>query len=36
MLRLISICLKAMSKDFFERVLPKPELSGAEEDFPAG
>lgn len=24
MLRLISICLKAISRDFFERVLPKP------------
>lgn len=34
MLRLISICLKAMSRDFFERVLPKPVLS-REDDFPA-
>lgn len=33
LLRLISICLKAMSKDFFDRVLPKPVLSGA-DDFP--
>lgn len=33
MLRLISICLIAISSDFFESVLPKPELSG-EEDFP--
>lgn len=33
-LRLISICLIAMSKDFFEKLLPKPELSGDEADFP--
>lgn len=33
MLRLISICLIAISSDFFESVLPKPELSG-DEDFP--
>lgn len=32
MLRLISICLIAMSKDFLESVLPNPELSG-DEDF---
>lgn len=31
MLRLISICLIAISKDFFDNVLPKPELSGDEE-----
>lgn len=31
--RLISMCLMAISKDFFERFLPKPELSG-DEDFP--
>lgn len=31
--RLISICLIAISRDFFESVLPKPELSG-DEDFP--
>lgn len=35
MLRLISICLKAISRDFFESVLPKPELSRDEDDFPA-
>ncbi|KAL3838094.1 hypothetical protein ACJIZ3_022685 [Penstemon smallii] len=29
-----TICLMAMSKDFFESVLPKPELSGDDEDFP--
>lgn len=34
MLRLISICLIAISRDFFESVLPKPELSGDEDDFP--
>lgn len=33
MLRLISMCLMAISNDFFESDLPKPELSG-EEDFP--
>lgn len=33
MLRLISMCLIAISRDFLESVLPKPELSG-EEDFP--
>lgn len=33
MCRLISICLMAISKDFFERVLPNPALSG-DEDFP--
>lgn len=33
MVRLISICRMAISNDFFESVLPKPELSG-EEDFP--
>lgn len=31
--RLISICLIAISKDFFESDLPKPELSG-DDDFP--
>lgn len=31
--RLISICLIAISRDFFDSVLPKPELSG-DEDFP--
>lgn len=31
---LISICLIAISKDFFERDLPKPELSRDEDDFP--
>lgn len=31
-LRLISMCLIAISKDFFESVLPNPELSG-DEDF---
>lgn len=34
MLRLISICLIAMSRDFFESVLPNPVLSGDEDDFP--
>lgn len=34
MLFRISICLKAMSRDFLESVLPKPELS-REENFPA-
>lgn len=34
-LRLISICLIAISRDFFESVLPKPILSGNEDDFPA-
>lgn len=33
MLRLISMCLIAISMDFFERFLPKPELS-EDEDFP--
>lgn len=28
------MCLIAMSKDFFESVLPKPELSGDEADLP--
>lgn len=32
MLRLMSICLIAISKDFFESVVPNPELP--EEDFP--
>lgn len=31
---LISICLRAISKDFFESVLPKPELSGDDDDLP--
>lgn len=31
---LISICLIAISKDFFESVLPKPELSGDDDDLP--
>lgn len=34
MVRLISICLIAMSRDFFESVLPKPELSGDVDDLP--
>lgn len=34
MLLLISICLMAISKDFFDSVRPKPELSGEEVDFP--
>lgn len=34
MLRLMSICLIAISRDFFESVLPKPELSGDEANFP--
>lgn len=29
-----TICLKAISRDFFESVLPKPELSSDEDDFP--
>ena len=29
-----TICLIAISRDFFESVLPKPELSGDEDDFP--
>jgi hypothetical protein len=29
-----TICLRAISKDFFESVLPKPELSGDEFDLP--
>ncbi|KAF1891301.1 hypothetical protein Lal_00001444 [Lupinus albus] len=29
-----TICLIAISKDFFDSVLPKPELSGDEADFP--
>jgi hypothetical protein len=29
-----TICLIAISKDFFERVLPNPVLSGDEDDFP--
>lgn len=33
-LRLISICLIAISKDFFESDLPKPEVSGDEDDLP--
>lgn len=32
--RLISICLMAMSSDFLESVRPKPVLSGEEADFP--
>lgn len=35
LLRLISICLKAISKDFFDRFLPKPVLSGEDNGFPA-
>jgi hypothetical protein len=31
--RMHTICLKAISRDFFERVLPKPVLS-REDDFP--
>lgn len=34
MLRLISMCLKAISRDFFDIVLPKPMLSGEVDDFP--
>lgn len=34
MLRFISMCLIAISKDFLERFLPKPELS-EDEGFPA-
>lgn len=34
MLRLISICRMAISKDFLESVRPKPELSGHDADFP--
>lgn len=33
MLRLISICLIAISSDFLDNVLPKPVLSGDMEDF---
>lgn len=33
MVRLISMCLIAISKDFFDSVLPKPVLSG-DDDFP--
>lgn len=33
-LLLISICLIAISKDFFESDLPNPELSGEEDDLP--
>jgi hypothetical protein len=33
-LRLISMCLIAMSKDFLESVRPKPELSGDDVDLP--
>lgn len=33
MLLLISMCLIAMSRDFLDRVLPKPVLSGEIEDF---
>lgn len=29
-----TICLIAMSRDFFESVLPNPVLSGDEDDFP--
>lgn len=29
-----TICLIAISKDFFESVRPKPELSGDEDDLP--
>lgn len=32
-LRRISMCLKAISKDFFERVRPKPVLSGDDAGF---
>lgn len=28
------MCRIAMSRDFLERLLPKPELSGDDEDFP--
>lgn len=35
-LRLMSICLMAISRDFLESVLPKPELSGEDDDFPEG
>lgn len=34
MLRLMSICRIAISRDFFESVRPNPELSGDEADFP--
>lgn len=34
MLRLISICLRAISRDFFDSVLPKPVLSGDSDGFP--
>lgn len=33
MLLLISMCLRAMSSDFFDSVLPKPALSGVTVDF---
>lgn len=33
MLRLMSICLIAISSDFFDNVLPNPALSGDKEDF---
>lgn len=29
------MCRRAMSSDFFDRVLPNPELSGDEDDLPA-
>lgn len=34
MLRLMSMCLIAISKDFLDSVRPKPELSGEEADLP--
>lgn len=34
MLRLISKCLNAISNDFFDSVLPKPELSWDTDNFP--
>lgn len=34
MLRLISKCLNAISNDFFDRDLPKPELSWETDNFP--
>lgn len=34
MVRRISICLIAISNDFFESVLPNPELSWDDNDFP--
>lgn len=35
-LRLISMCLRAISRDFFESVLPKPELSREADNFAVG